>query len=93
MYQKRGILYSNEGICIQTGTPWGLTHLPASPDGEFEETPTTNNVSTVLATYGYGNPACDVYRFWESHFPITTTGANVLTLVVHCPPGLAGLGD
>jgi hypothetical protein len=30
------------------GTPWGLTHIAGSPDGAFEETPTTTNVSTVL---------------------------------------------
>ena len=72
------------------GTPWGLTHLPASPNGAFEETPTTNNVSTVLAAYGYGNPACDVFRFWEPGFPIETTGANVLPLLVHCLPSVSG---
>lgn len=50
------------------GTPWGMTHIAASPDGAFEETPTTVNVSTVLDVYGYGDPSCDVYRFWEDPF-------------------------
>jgi hypothetical protein len=67
------------------GTPYGQTTIPASPDGEFEETPTTNNISKVLDVYGYGDPTCDVYRFWEPGFPIQTSGANVLCLVVHCP--------
>lgn len=70
--------------------PWGLSTLPASPDGQFEETPTTNNVSAVLEAYGYGDPLCDVYRFWEPGFPIETTGANVLPLLVHCPVSAAG---
>eukprot|EP01050_Picozoa_sp_SAG11_P019984 SAG11_NODE_3277_length_2558_cov_1.573810_3_plen_313_part_01 len=62
-----------------------ITRIPASPDGAYEETPTTNNVSSVLDVYGYGDPSCDVYRFWEEPFPIDTTGANVLPLIVHCP--------
>ena len=68
------------------GNPWGQLTIPASPDGEYEETPTTSNVSSVMDAYGYGDPRCDVYRFWEPGFPIATTGANVLPLVVHCPP-------
>ena len=71
------------------GTPWGMTHIAASPDGAFEETPTTVNVSTVLDVYGYGDPTCDVYRFWEDPFPIDTSGANVLPLIVHCPASSA----
>ena len=55
------------------------------PDGSFDETPTTNNVSTVLDLHGYADPRCDIYRFWEEHFPIQSYGATVLPLVVHCP--------
>ena len=66
------------------GTPWGQTVLPASPDGAFEETPTTLNTSTVLEAYGYGDVHCDVYRFWEKNFPIQTWGPYSLPLVVSC---------
>jgi hypothetical protein len=64
----------------------------ASPDGVFEETPATNNVSTVLEAYGWSDPRCDVYIFFEPSFPIELSGVNVLPLLVHCPPSVAGSG-
>ena len=66
------------------GTPWGQTIMPASPDGAFEETPTSLNTSAVLEAYGYGDVRCDVFRFWEKDFPIETSGPYVLPLVVRC---------
>jgi hypothetical protein len=66
------------------GLSYGLDLIPASPDGEFEATPSVNNVSTVLSAWGYGDSRCDVFRFWEPGFPIFVSGANVLPLVVHC---------
>jgi hypothetical protein len=61
------------------------TTIPASPDGRFEETPTVAMVPTLLSRFGYGDPACDIYRFWEPAFPIETSGAVVLPLVIQCP--------
>jgi hypothetical protein len=60
------------------------TVIPASPDGLFEETPNVNNVPALLDSFGYADPACDVYRFFEPNFPISHTGAVVLPLVVRC---------
>ena len=62
--------------------------IPGSPDGAFAPTPIVSNVSALLESNGYGDPRCDVYRFWEPAFPVDTTGATVLALVVRCPSGV-----
>lgn len=66
------------------------TIIPASPDGHFAETRTVELVPRILDSFGYGDAACDVYRFWEPEFPIETSGATVLPLVVRCPPNEGG---
>ena len=68
------------------GYSWDVATIPPSPNGEFEATPSANNVSVVLDSFGYADPACDVYRFWEAGFPIVTSGPYVLPLVISCPP-------
>ena len=60
------------------------TVIPASPSGIFAETPNVNRVPALLDAAGYANPDCDVFRFWEPGFPIDTTGAVVLPLVIRC---------
>ena len=59
--------------------------IPASPDGEYEATPLVGSVAGLLESYGYGDPTCDVYRFWEEGFPVETSGPRVLSLVIRCP--------
>ena len=69
------------------------TIIPASGDGQFAETATVQLVPRLLDSFGYANPACDVYRFWEPGFPIETTGATVLPLLIRCPPTSTGDAD
>ena len=42
----------------------------------------TGKVINILTDFGYGLPDCHVYRYWEAGQPITTSGANVKTLVL-----------
>jgi hypothetical protein len=65
--------------------------IPASPDGEFVETKTSDNVTEIFDGFGYADPRCDVYRFWEADFPIATSGAVTLPLVIRCPASGGGL--
>jgi hypothetical protein len=39
-------------------------------------------VQTQLARFGYGQPDCRVYRYWEEGFPLKTQGAENRALVL-----------
>merc|ERR1711964_785827 len=62
--------------------------------GKFEETPYVTNVTNILLNFGYDDPACDVYRFWDHDLPVrisaianstTTNTTLVLPLLIRCP--------
>jgi hypothetical protein len=40
------------------------------------------NAIKILADFGYGEPDCRVYRYWESGHPFTATGARLRALVL-----------
>ena len=43
---------------------------------------TVSFVQEQLAKFGYGQPDCKVYRYWEDGFPLETEGANMHALVL-----------
>ena len=63
--------------------------IPGSPDGMYKQTPAAFNVSHIMFAYGYADPRCDVYRFWERPFPVqmkrkATNAHGVKPLIVRC---------
>ena len=75
------------------GTQYGKDNLtgcwiPGSPDGKFKATPGPFDVPAKLWHFGYADPTCDVYRYWEQEMPVTTSGAPfVFPLLIRCPTG------
>ena len=66
--------------------------IPGSPDGEYQQTPAAFNVSHIMFAYGYADPTCDVYRFWEMPFPVhmnhkASNAKGVKPLLVRCKQG------
>lgn len=66
--------------------------IPGSPDGKFKPTPRVSKVTQTLRKFGYDDPSCDVYRFWEDLTDVLQwTGHHVKPLLVNClgstPPG------
>ena len=41
-----------------------------------------SKVDNILEDFGYGQPDCKVYRYWEPGQPLTTAGPNVKALVL-----------
>ena len=67
----------------------GGAGVPASPDGEFAAAPCPVAVPTILLDFGYADPLCDVYRYFDDEeLPIATSGAAALSLLVRCPGGV-----
>ena len=66
----------------------GGAGVPGSPDGEFAAAPCPTAVPTILLDFGYADPLCDVYRYFDDgELPIATSGAAALALLVRCPGG------
>lgn len=67
--------------------------IPGSPDGNFKPSPRVSKVTQTLRKYGYDDPSCDIYRFWEDLTDVLQwTGHHVKPLLVNCfgsasPPG------
>ena len=78
------------GGCSPDDGPNNLTGcwIPGSPDGKFKATPGPFDVPAKLWHFGYADPRCDVYRYWEQEMPVTTSGAPfVFPLLIRCPTG------
>jgi len=51
-------------------------------------------VHVQMAEFGYGQPGCKVYRYWEENYPLKTEGANVRALVLsNGPKAMLAIGD
>ncbi len=48
----------------------------------YQGTKEVTFVEEQLAKFGYGQPDCKVYRYWERDFPLKTEGANMRALVL-----------
>jgi hypothetical protein len=65
----------------------GGAGVPASPDGEFAAAPCPVAVPTILLDFGYADPLCDMYRYFDDEeLPIATSGAAALALLVQDRP-------
>ena len=59
--------------------------IPGSPDGRFLPTPATAKVTETLRRFGYDDPACDVYTFWEDLGEVLQwSGPLLRPLLVNC---------
>jgi len=47
-----------------------------------EGTPEVSFVQSQMARFGYGQPDCRVFRYWEEGFPLRTQGAEMRALVL-----------
>jgi len=51
-------------------------------------------VQARMADFGYGQPECKVYRYWEENYPLKTEGANIRALVLsNGPKAMLAIGD
>jgi hypothetical protein len=48
----------------------------------YQGTKEVTFVQEQMATFGYGQPKCKVFRYWEDGFPLKTEGANMRALVL-----------
>ena len=71
------------------GGSWmcGPAGVPASPNGDYEAAPCPTALPGILLDFGYSNPLCDVYRYFEDDLAglMRTSGVELLPLLVRCP--------
>lgn len=48
----------------------------------YQATPEVTFVQSEMARFGYGQPDCKDYRYWEENFPLQTQGAEMRALVL-----------
>lgn len=60
--------------------------IPGSPDNYFQPTPAPAKVTQLLRQFGYDDPGCDIFRFWESDIEtaLQWTGPLLRPLLVNC---------
>ncbi len=60
----------------------------------YQGTQSVSYVQDQMAAFGYGQPDCKVYRYWEPGYPLTAEGAKIHALVLsHGPKAMLAIGN